>query len=64
MNGIFLSLRVLLRSAKDAEKLLKKCCICVQMRHDVNLVEEDEGVENRESWVVQDPGEYDVLEIL
>lgn len=49
---------------KQSKKLIQKGRALLEMLNDVDLVEEDEGVENRKGWVIEDSGKNDVFQVL
>jgi hypothetical protein len=54
----------LLFCAKYAEQLFQEGEIRLQMLDDVDLVEKNERIENREGGVVENARQYDVFEVL
>lgn len=63
-DGIFFALQILLFGAKYAEQLFQERKIRLQMLDDVDLVEKNERIENREGGIVENARQYDVFEVL
>lgn len=62
--GVFSSFAFWALHIKDGKELLEKGGVTLEMLNDVNLVEEDDGVEDRKGRVVQDSGQDDIFQIL
>ena len=60
-HSIFLPIRIV--ALEYTEKLFQEVGILLHVRHYVHLVKEDQAVQDREGWIVEDAREDDVLQI-
>jgi len=49
---------------ENSEQLSKERRIGLKVLKDIDLVEEYEGIEHGEGWVIEDPRENDIFQIL
>lgn len=64
LHRVILSLSVRIPRVEDTKELFQEGGICLDMVHNVDLVEEDQRVEDREGWIVENPSQDHVFQVL
>lgn len=51
-HGVIFAFGIRIPGVKDTKKLLQELHVGLDVANDVDLIEEDQGVEDGESWVI------------